>query len=758
MNKLKKIRISIERLVKVWKSKLENGEEELIADDLRWFVEIFDNFFTEKNINDYININGRYIDVNLFDNFDIDSYFKQISFSNQESIVVRPKYYEVSRDEVNRGINSSINKEINYNVFEVYLNILKRIAGFANNGNLRITQIRLSTVLRKVFFKVMTFESSGFKSTALLKDFLNESVYYALNEDELESAFPSKDFVNLIYFKIVLDVYSDRFIDEEKSVIIRFFLLDSWEKLRRSKRNEYLTEFIKSLSQKTISDIRIKEIDLFTLSRMIPGGGLDHSFILLLRGLEEGGKKIVTKEDFNHFFEKYNECLNYLLPEGIEEDDREYFVKTELDLAKELFKFRELQSLILEILGLVFHYEGKERLVEVFRLLRKNEEFSNQKSFFPKTEFEIFAWILLTRNLKFNISSRFQGSFSYRYLDFMLSFIIVNSLHRDFDVDRFKSVFSSYGLIEDSGAMNSLKEYMNSLLERIPDNLLISDQEKERVKTIWEKIVKCFDSSLVDAEKQIPIPGLVLDRFKDAVVKEYKEKSLIFRIRELLSEHPITPHSKKDFRISVGRNEFVLRKYFIPNWFVPLYGLSENVGSDLVEQESFQLENKLFHELGVSISKSLKRNEVSTELRKLSEPSFILFKNSFPDFWIGGKNRGNEESLNDLPHSILRYNTYDRDAELIIIPKNAINVVGSISPNLDNLEVIEDRIQWRFLDLSGDVSERAQIESRPPDFIKENPNMDEELKKYMWLRVFVSNSISIDPDRILRFKLDPYEE
>ena len=193
MNKLKNIRISIERLVKVWKSKLENGEEELLADDLRWFVEIFDRFFDEKNINEFININGRYVDVDLFEGFDLDAYFNQVTYSNEESENIRPKYFERSRDEVNREINLSISEEIYYNVFEVYLDVLKRITGFANNGNLRITQVRLRTVLRKVFFKVMTFESEGFKSVALLKDFLNESVYGALNDDELKNSFPSKE-------------------------------------------------------------------------------------------------------------------------------------------------------------------------------------------------------------------------------------------------------------------------------------------------------------------------------------------------------------------------------------------------------------------------------------------------------------------------------------------------------------------------------------------------------------------------------------
>lgn len=756
MNKLRDFRISIERLVKVWKSKLENGEEELLADDLRWFVEIFDRFFDEKNINDYININGRYVDVDLFEGFDLDSYFEQLSFSNEELGIVRPKYFERSRDEVNREINVSINEEIYYNVFEVYLNVLKRVAGFANNSSLRITQIRLRTVLRKIFFKVMTYESKGFKSVALLKDFLDESVFNALTDEELKNSFPSKEFVCLVYFLIIMEVYSQSFIDSKKALVIRAFLLRSWLKLMKSKRPEYLDEFIKALSQKTISDIRIKEIDLFALSRLIPGERLNHEFIELLRSLEEKRRRIITEEDLNIFSDKYDDCISHELPQGIEEEDRLYFVKTEKDYARELFKFRQLQSLVLEILGIVYHHNGKEGVLDAFRLLRKNEDFSNQKSFFPKTEFEVFAWLLIVRNLKFDISGRYQGSVAYRYLDFLLSFIVSKSFERGFVIDNFKSVISSYGLFEDSGATNSLNQYVTTIAEEVINNPLLEEAEIQEVIQIWTHISQCLEEGIESAEREILIPANILNSFQEKVVSGYKDRSLIFKIKEVLSAYKGSPTDLNNFMVSASRNEFILRKYLIPNWHVPLYGLADSVSIDLANQESIQFEIKVFNELDVTSQKSLKRDSVLSVFKKITEQSIVLFKNSYPEYWLG-KNIHREGKLDDGSlFSVIRYNTYDKNPEIIIIPITSIRIEENFNSSLDSFERIGELGYWKFLDLAIDEDSRKEVEARPPDFLRDQSEIDNKLRKYLWLRIFFSHSIFIDPKQIVRYKLDPY--
>jgi hypothetical protein len=154
----------------------------------------------------------------------------------------------------------------------------------------------------------------------------------------------------------------------------------------------------------------------------------------------------------------------------------------------------------------------------------------------------------------------------------------------------------------------------------------------------------------------------------------------------------------------------------------------------------------------------LKRNEVLVELLKISVPSFVLFKNSFPDYWITEAKKGGEMIFDDATHSVLRYNTFDKDPEIIIVPKKAIEIDGIVDSALADFEPLDNKVYWKFLDLSSDGDSRELVRSRPPNFLRDSADLEEELKKYLWLRVFTKYTISIDPNQVLRFKLDAYGE
>ncbi len=54
MDKIVQFKNSFERLLKVWISKLDVSEQDLVAEDLIWIDEIFDKFFNDNNINEFI--------------------------------------------------------------------------------------------------------------------------------------------------------------------------------------------------------------------------------------------------------------------------------------------------------------------------------------------------------------------------------------------------------------------------------------------------------------------------------------------------------------------------------------------------------------------------------------------------------------------------------------------------------------------------------------------------------------------------------
>lgn len=762
MNKIKEFNISIERLTKVWQSKIDFGEEVLVVEDMHWLVEIFDKFFIQNNINEFININGRYTAYDKKDGDDYSDFFKDLHNYSIERSNKQIKYIEPDLDEINKTYNNFINRDIQYNIIDIFLNTCKRLYGRAIEKELKRTQNLILWVLRKIFFRMMTFESKSLDSEILVQDFLTENILEYLNEKELKNLYPSKDFVCFTLFIAVLEIYYESKISSNKATYIRLFLLKSWERISFYKMSDIKNKFIKELSRKSIYSSLYKDPDIYSISRMIVDGSLDHPHIVSLRKLEEQRRKIISKNDFDTFQEIYNSCLFLKLPKGIDYETHEYFVKTERDLALQLYKFRELQLLILEILSQILNDDGIEEFQEALLALQKKDQFSNYLSFFPTTEDQLIVWIFLLKNIKSELSLRIESSSSYRHLNNVLNFFVLNFFSSSFNSKNFGDSLRLFEISNNYNILNSLKNFIEDLIEVTEYSEVFTAKEKERITEIWEKSLKCLDEEILNSETSSQIPPVSFSEFKDSVLKKYEQESFIFKIRRSSGMRTSDIISEFHFQTEVARNDFIFRKHFIPNWHLPFKDLSNNVAKDLSNQEILQFEIQLFHEFNVKILKIVSRKLLADEINKLYRPSFILFKNSFPQYWLKSNFGYNDifSSQNELfgQHSVYNYKTFDANPELIIIPRNSIYVVGDADLGNPDFNIIEDSIQWSMLDLAIDDSARFKIYESPPEFLRGDANLDHELKKYLWLRIVVANRITINPKDILRFKLDPYVE
>lgn len=762
MDKITEFKISIERLTKVWQSKMEFGEEVLVAEDLHWLVENFDKFFNSNNINDFININGRYTYSREEDGFDFSNNFQDLSNYPFDESKNKYIYIEPNLDEINKSYNDFINREIQHNIIDIFIKTCKRLFGFAIEKELKKSQIIIIWVLRKIFYKTMTFESPSLKSGILLKDFLNENILFCLNENELKILYPSKEFICFTYFIAVLEIYFDSNINANKANIVRLFLLKSWNILSVSQIYLLKFEFIKELSRKNINKNSYKDLDLYSMSRMLVDGDIDHPFIVSLRKLEDERKKIITKDDLDSFYEIYRSCSNLELPEGIDQETHEYFVKSERDMALQIFKFRELQKLILEILSHIIFYDGKEKFKEAVTALQRNDQFSNYLSFFPTSENQLIAWIFLLDNIKSEMLFEVDTPNFYRHLNDVLNFLLLKYFSLSFNIKEFEHSLISFEILNNSSVLNSLKDLVKGIVEVTEYSEFFTLNEKVKITDIWNEVVKCFDEKIQEAEILLKIPPEIFLKFRDSVLNKYKEESIIYKIGKFPGINSTEINNAFNFQTKVARNDFIFRKHFIPNWHVPLYGLTDNVANDLSEQENLQFEIELFHEYKVKVVKKVNRRNLAVELNKIYRPSFILFKNSFPQYWLNEKFGyiDNYSSQDDLfgQHSVYNYRTFDSNPELLIIPKDSIYISGLVDLKLQNFDLIENRIQWRILDLAFDDDARNKILGSPPEFLSGYQNIDMELMKYLWLRIVVSNNIFINPKDILRFKLDPYDE
>src|SRR5690606_20335644 len=174
MEGIREVKISFERLLKVWLSKLDVAEEDLVAEDMKWFSAIFDDFFKGTNLNEFIDRDGRYQISTEFEEMDLSKFLKStVEYGNSREErwtrlqVQKPNQFEYYK-ELN-DFNSENYK--NHNIIDIYFRILKKLYSTASEKELIRTRKIIISLVTSTVYKVSIFEKENFDSTSLLRDF-----------------------------------------------------------------------------------------------------------------------------------------------------------------------------------------------------------------------------------------------------------------------------------------------------------------------------------------------------------------------------------------------------------------------------------------------------------------------------------------------------------------------------------------------------------------------------------------------------------
>src|SRR5690606_32726042 len=105
MEGIREVKISIERLLKVWLSKLDVAEEDLVAEDLKWYSAIFDDFFKGTNLSEFIDRDGRYQIRTEFEEMDFSKFLNSnVEYRNSREErwtrlkVEKPNHFEYYKE------------------------------------------------------------------------------------------------------------------------------------------------------------------------------------------------------------------------------------------------------------------------------------------------------------------------------------------------------------------------------------------------------------------------------------------------------------------------------------------------------------------------------------------------------------------------------------------------------------------------------------------------------------------------------------
>lgn len=756
MDGIREVKTSFERLLKVWLSKLDVAEEDLVADDMIWFSETFDDFFTGSNLKEFINRDGRYQNRLEFDQIDFSQLLNSsIDYSNRkEERWSRLKVEKPSQFEYYRQLNEFNSENYkNYNIIDIYFRILKKLYSTASEKELERTKnIVLSRVLSTVH-KVSVFEKKDFDSISLLSDFYYGVLKGLFTKKEIINDLPDEEFLKTVLFVPVFNVYYLPLFSYRKTSLLRKYLLNTWIYLNGLGKNNLIDNFLNSLSDMTLSNSSYKEIDLYHIRDLLKREDRDLEFYQSLESVKTKGGQIILLRDLEEYTELIKKVSKNEVPDYLPKNLPEYFLKVEEDDAIKLYKFRAMQTLVLEYLSIVLHFRDKDFFIKAFNRLRKNEQWSNHRTFFPKSINDVLVWLILFSELKREMNFKIEPSFGYKFLDEIIIFLFKDIA---FDERSMRNILGLRGLLLNSSFLNSMSGVSDDLLNRIADSNLLNDEDKSKSLTFWRSMVSLFNRQIGQIEIVSPIESQVFEGLVSKIITFYKEKSLLYFLSKKLSKFDRKVVYKNNVRTFVVASDLPLRKYVIPDWFSPAYGLSESIGGYLIEEENMQFDYNFFSKKIPIKKQVLQRGDVLGIVDQHKKDCLFVFRNSYPDFWIQGQK--SKTNSKDLTSPVtFTYNTFDRNSELIVIPKSSMSVRYVFDGRFSNLEFYDNTLMWELLDLGGGHEDNLLKVRSIKGFVERFNLTDEELKKHFWIR-FVAKAKAVikDSDSILRFKLDPY--
>ncbi|MEQ8878585.1 MAG: hypothetical protein RLQ12_03090 [Cyclobacteriaceae bacterium] len=771
-DEIKQIRTSFERILKGFMSKLEDGDEQFVTEELKWIDNKLNDLFKLRII-DFDKFKSL-IDSNNQCDFDEPIDFSDINW-DEVKIVRGPSSQELSEQKQRdvRKYNLSFFDSYSYDLIDTFISFLiKSWTTSIKVGSFEAARTSLF-ILGNLYSNISLLEDERLDFSKLYGLFVTKLTFQT--EQLVSKKHYTDDNITLIQFlayRFHLAHFLDVNFEKRNFENLRSGILLSLKSSLENRRLDIVKSFIRTLTEGAIvppsssgySDLYsfiskkyhdLKIDDNETLKK-IPDYGLWKPYYCF------------TSEDFEIVNNGLNE-LRTTLFEQISSDDDRAFIQNNIEELEiyvlKMYKYRLMQRTLISILVYSLFKMDYELIDYAFDFNQPSDASATwaNRDIVPNNLSEILSII----KIKFSIEQElvFQMPDHHGATEYINIFLLKalkhwNNRRRD-QPEEIKNVIESFSsrdeMMRNPGILEGIRQSIKDLgqvgefsiqRKNYPFQDSSSD-ELDSFMTLINELETGFEQNLNRIERKQEIKNERIQTFSDNILSHFNKttfyRSLIRKGNNISSQND-DAQIKHEFTYTIGFNELLNRSAFLENWHIPTYGLVESIGNQLAEQEDFTIERQLNDMFGkgdeVEVSKLL------DYYKKVRDSEIIIFKNYYPDEffnedfvpkWKLDSLKDENFVLGQFRNSLVyRYQTFGL-SKLIITNTNLGEIHTAESDKYPDFEN-KNSFFIKVIDFGTEEAEISKFLEKPPKWLEDKysdiKSKEDFLSNKLWLRIY----------------------
>lgn len=780
---ISKIRTSLERIQKALVSKLKNGDEQFVTNELKWVDEKINALFNLKD-KDFAKFKI------LIDPKDRYKFVEPIDFSNIDWSQVKVVRGNLSADAADESIkdvrlyNLDYFEPIEYDLLDSFLSFCIRIWSVAAQADSFETSRRALFIIGNLYSNISLRTDARLDFGKLYGSFIKKLTFQC--QQLLLKKYYTPDNNALIRY-LSFQFHISHFLKENFNILnageLRGGIFESLKAAIDNEQVHIVKNFVRDLNGSIVPSPTNAYSDLYSL--------VDRRFHELTITNNELLKKIpeyghwrpyyvFTSEEYDNVILGLDDLIVSLTQLIPDQESINVIVGHIGDLKKYVlkrYKYRLIQKTLITVLTYAIFKKEYELVDFAFEYNQPPDSAAtwSNKDTVPVELPEIISTIALKysidNDLVFNMPDH-HGALGYIDLFFLKALLNWRVKKRDNYTQELSTLLNSYAdryeMKSNPGALEGIINTLKDLKARVTPLFNRSRYPFEKVDVaVKDQLIKLIDdiidglkAGLDRIESKEKIAAERIQNFRNNILDRFNKRAFFRKLieRQAPEANVTDAATTPGLEYTIGFNELVDRSMLIENWHIPTYGVIEFIGNQLAEQEDFNIEREIDRRFGRK--NKIKDTDVENTIKSIQTNQIAIVKNHFIEGYLA-KNSNfvphwkTEEFKNDdlvigtfKDSLIFGYRAFGLH-KIVITPSNLGNIFPLKSDKYGGYEEVKG-LYVRIIDLGTDNAERKKFATEPPKWLedehKELAERDAFLSKKLWIRIYGTFKWILPPD------------